>query len=415
MMPLPLRCFRRTQLIRSVSALRFHAAYGAKALSHVDMANRFAGHKMDKDGLVLLEETEKYVANWRLNKWEFRVPPLLNPTERERVMLQQDILKSLCLNHADERKHVLQDIQVIASLTGISPESVREKTRAWLQEEASKLRWKGEVNKAKELRDAFLRLEVYGSRDHRLLERICCMYGLGLQGTFEEAFSNIIVQDVSTGKLSVDESNPFVELQAYIVSRYPQIDIIHDFLGFNVVSGYRSSLSRFLIQCLAAKNDLTNPGSSGRVLLHVSSSKEILFDFGDSRSQIALDDSVYGLPDFMYTRGNDIFLITVAAENHWLRKRQVPHAKQLEGIARRGSFVLGIPFEKVRIRNVLLPPNYVDAASLRRLTEYVLEMTPDAVKKTAPWISLYEKELDSKDVDYCELEKTVNEEEWLTL
>ncbi|KPA83446.1 putative mitochondrial hypothetical protein [Leptomonas pyrrhocoris] len=414
-MSLPFRCFRVLQVIRSGNALRFHAAYGAKALSHEDMTARFGSHTVNRDELALLEETEKCIAKWRLNKWEFRIPPLLNPAEREKVMLQQDILKSFCLNQADERKHVLHDIEIVVSLTGISADSVREKTRAWLQEEASKLRWKGEVNKAKELRDAFLRLEVYGSRDYRLLDRICCMYGLGMQGTFDEAFNNIIVQDPSTGKLSVDESNPFVELQAYIISRYPQIDIIHDFLGFNIVSGYRSSLSRFLVQCLAAKNNLTNPVSNSRVLLQVNASKEVLFDFGDSRGQIAQDDSVYGLPDFMYVRGSDIFLITIAAESHWLRKRQVPHAKQLEGIARRGSFVLGIPFEKVRIRNVLLPPNYVDAASLRRLTENVLEMAPDVVTKTAPWSSLYEKELDTKDVDYCELERTVNEEEWLTL
>lgn len=414
-MSFSLRCFRGAQAVRSVNAFRFHATYGSKALSHADMRNKFSGHTVSRDELSLLEEAEMHVSNWRLNKWEFRVPPLLSPAEREKVMLQQDILKSLCLSQADERRHVLHDIQVVASLTGVSPESVRTKTRAWLQEEASKLRWKGEVNKAKELRDAFLRLEVYGSRDHRLLERICCMYGLGMQGTFEEAFSNIIVEDPATGRLSVNETNPFVELQAYIVSRYPQIDIIHDFLGFNVVSGYRPSLSLFLIHCLAAKNNIANPTSNGRVLLHVSASKEILFDFGDSKNQIAQDDSVYGLPDFMYVRGNDIFLITIAADNHWLRKRQVPHAKQLEGIARRGSFVLGIPFDKVRIRNVLLPPNYVDAASLRRLTEHVLEMEADAVKKATPWVALYEKELDSKDIDYCELEKTVNEDEWLTL
>ncbi|KAG5498824.1 hypothetical protein JKF63_03113 [Porcisia hertigi] len=406
--------FLGKQGVRSSSATRWHATYGATALSHKDMLTKFGGLSVS-DGLTLLERTEAYIAKWRLNKWEFRVPPLLSPAEREKVMLQQDVLKSLCLSWAEERRNVLCDLQKVAALTGISSESVREKNRAWLQEEASKLRWKGEVNKAKELRDAFLRLEVYGSRDHRLLERLCCIYSMGMQGTFEEAFSNIIVQDPLTGRFSVDESNPFVELQAYIVTRYPQIDIIHDFLGLNMISGYRSSLSRFFTECLAEKNGIENPTSNGRVLLHVGASRETLFDFGDSKNHIAHDDSVYGLPDFMYVRGNDIFLITIAADNHWLRKRQVPHAKQLEGIARRGSLVLGIPFDKVRIRNLLLPPNYVDSSSLRRLTETVLEMSHSSVKKVAPWFSLYEKELDSQDVDYCELEKTVNEEEWLTL
>ncbi|KAG5472543.1 hypothetical protein LSCM1_03946 [Leishmania martiniquensis] len=410
-----LRFFNGAQRLGGANAARWHATYGARALNHKDMLLKYGNLSASKDVLTLLEQTESYIAKWRLNKWEFRVPPLLSPAEREKVLLQQETLKSLCLNQAEERKHVLSDIETVASITSVPPESVREKNRAWLQEEASKLRWRGEVNKAKELRDAFLRLEVYGSRDHRLLERLCCIYSMGLQGTFDEAFSNIIVQDPSTGKLSVDETNPFVELLAYIVSRYEQIDVIHDFLGFNIVSGYRSSLSRFLIHCLSTKNSTANPVSNGRVLLHVSASKETLFDFGDNKSHIAHDDSVYGLPDFMYVRGSDIFLITIAADNHWLRKRQVPHTKQLEGIARRGSFVLGIPFDKVRIRNLLLPPNYVDLSSLRRLLETILEMSQSSVKEAAPWISLYEKELDTQDVDYCELEKTVNEEEWLML
>lgn len=410
-----LRLFRESQRARCVSAARWHAAYGARALSHGDMLDKYGDVKVTRDEVSLLEQTESYIARWRLNKWEFRVPPLLSPAERERVLLQQDVLKSLCLSQAEERKHVHRDIQLVAALTGISPESVRERNRAWLQEEASKLRWRGEVNKAKELRDAFLRLEVYGSRDHRLLERLCCIYGMGMQGTFDEAFSNLIVQDPASGMLSVDEANPFSELQAYIISRYPQIDLIHDFLGFNLVSGYRPSLSRFLVHCVATKNGIASPASSSRVLLHVSGSNETLFDFGDSKNTIARDDSVYGLPDFMYVRDSDIFLITIAADNHWLRKRQVPHAKQLEGVARRGSFVLGIPFDKVRIRNILLPPSYVDANSLRRLTEVVLAMSPEVVKEAAPWMAVYHKELDAQDVDYCELEKTVNEEEWLTL
>ncbi|KAK7195363.1 hypothetical protein NESM_000463000 [Novymonas esmeraldas] len=409
------RFLNGTLVMRRTCAVRCHATYGSRALSHKEMVSRYGTIKVHKDEVTLLEQTESYIARWRLNKWEFRVPPLLNPADREKVMLQQDVLKSICLAQAEERRHVLSDVRLVAEVTGASPESIREKNRAWLQEEAAKLRWKGEVNKAKELRDAFLRLEVYGSRDHRLLERLCCIYSMGMQGTFDEAFSNIIVEDPSTGKLTVDEANPFAELQAYIVSRYPHIDVIHDFLGLNLLSGYRPSLSRFLVHCLAVKNGIANPVSNGRVLLHVSDSKEILFDFGDSKNQIAHDDSVYGLPDFMYVRGSDIFLITIAADNHWLRKRQVPHTKQLEGIARRGSFVLGIPFDKVRIRNLLLPPNYIDSNSLRRLTETVLGMSPAAVSDAAPWSSLYEKQLDAQDVDYCELEKTVNEEEWLTL
>lgn len=410
-----LRLFRAGIRVERSCSLRCHASYGARPLTHEGMMTKYHGRPTAKDELMLLEQTEDYISRWRLNKWEFRVPPLLSSHMKEKVMLQQDVLKSLILTISEERKSVERDIALLASLTGISPESVRGKTRAWLQEEASKLRWNGEVNKAREVRDAFLRLEIYGAKDHRILERLCCIYSLGLQGTFEEAFGNIVTQDSLTGKFSVDESNPFGELLSLIVTRYPHIDIIHDFQGFNVATGYRGSLRRFMAYCLGKKLKVDVPKGNERVVLHSVENREILFDFGNSKERITVDDSVYGLPDFMYINHSDIFLITIAAENHWLRNRQLPHSKQLEGIARRASFVVGAPFEKTRIRNILLPPNYVDKASLLRLTENVLSLSEDIVKEAVPWISVYEKELDSQDVDYCELQKTVNEEEWLTL
>lgn len=385
-------------------------------LTHAEIAAKYSKKTSEKTELELLEQVEDRIARWRLNKWEFRIPPLLGADVREKLLLQQDMLKSLCLSQNQQLEAVKRDIDVVASLTGTAPETVREKNRAWLQEEASKLRWKGDVNKAKDLRDAFLRLEVYGSRDYRLLERLCTVYGLGLQGTYEDAFSNLIVEDPVTGRAKVDESNPFVELLSHIVSRFPHIDIIFDFLGFNPVTGYRPSLRRFMDEMLRKKNgvDVATP-SSQRVVFHSPESKELLFDFGDSKAQVAVDDSVYGLPDFLYMNHSDFFLITVASDNHWLRSRQVPHRKQLEGIARRGAFVFGIPYESARIRNLLLPPNYMDKSSLLRLLEGVLGLSEEQQKASAPWLSLYDKELDAKDVDFCELAQTVNEEHWLTL
>lgn len=397
-------------------AVRKHASYGVSPLTHKEMRLRFhEAPAANTNELALLQQTEELISRWRLNKWEFRIPPLLPAYQKEKLMLQLDVLKGLCLDQSKQLQAVKSDVALVASITGISEDAVRGKTRTWLQEEAAKLRWHGEVNRAKSLRDAFLRLEVYGSPDHRLLERLCCVYGMGMLGTFEGAFSNTIVQDPVTGEIHVEETSSFSQLLAYITSRYPDFDIVYDFLGFNPSTGYRASLSRFLATALYKKAGIETSEANGRILFSDPVVKEVLFDFGDSSKSISADDSVYGLPDLLFIRGGDIVLITVASSNHWLRNRQLPHRKQLEGIGRRASMVMGIPFERVRVRNLLLPPDYVDRVSLQRLFEGVLEMTPAQQKEFFPWVSVYEKELDSRDVDYCELAKTVNAEEWLTL
>lgn len=393
---------------------RSHASYGVTPLSHVNMKERFTVVDNATSELELLELAEQRISTWKLNKWQFRIPPLLSLDKRETLLLQRDILKGLCLDRARQLDSIGHDLELVATLANISPDTVRDKNRSWLQEEMGKLRWRGEVNKAKELRDAFLRLEVCGSRDYQLLQRLCCIYGLGMLGTFEEAFSDTIVVDSVSKKLSVDERNPFIDLLSRIVSNYPHIDIIYDFLGFNPSAGYRDSLGHFLSEILSHRCDKKST-PSGRVLFSNQTTKEVLFDVGDSSKSITSNDSVYGLPDFLYSRGSDLFLITIASSNHWLRNRQIPHAKQLEGIGRRWSFVLGAPFDSVRIKNVLLPPQYLDKNSLNRILDIVLEISPEEQRKFAPWLSVYDKELDERDVDFAELTKTVNEEEWLTL
>ncbi|CCW68167.1 unnamed protein product [Phytomonas sp. Hart1] len=395
---------------------RFHSTYGITPLTHKQMQVRFGNpNKEIRDQQTLLKLTELQMSKWRLNKWNFRVPLLIDGEQKRQLFLQLDILKSLCIEQMKQNEAVENDIKLVSSLTGISPNLVQQKNRAWLHEEAAKLRWMGELNKAKDLRDAFLRLEVYGSSDHRLLERLCCVYGLGMLGTFEKAFSNLITEKNATGELYVDEGNPFTELLQYIMTRFPHFDIIYDFLGFNPVSGYRASLSRFLTSLFQAKYINEKNMTSGRILFHNPHRKEILFDYGDSKNTIGFNDSIFGLPDFLYIKNMDFYLIIIASNNHWLRNRQVPHRKQLEGIARRGSFVFGIPIDKVRIKNLLLPPYYLDNASLLRLVDIILDLSKEKQKELIPWLSLYDKKLDPKDIDYCELSTTVNEEEWLTL
>ncbi|EAN87380.1 hypothetical protein, conserved [Trypanosoma cruzi] len=392
---------------------RVHATYDVAPLSHKELFSIYQNWDKTRDELDLLEEVEERISKWKLNKWEMRIPPLLTAREKELMRQQQELLKSIFFDWGKCRDALNKDLELISSITGLPKGTVREKNRAWLQEEAAKLRWVGEVSKATRLRDAFLRLEVYGSRDHRLLERLCCIYGLGLQGSFESAFSNYIVEDPITKKIYVDEKNSFRDLLAYIIHTYPQIDIIYDFLGFNFIGGYRSSLRRYL-ECMVSRST-EGEKIPGRLVFGRGKPAEILFDFGNSNESLVSGECTQGFPDFVFVKGSDMTLIIIASENSWLRNRQLPHRKQMEGIARRASFVLGIPFSEVRVRNLLLPPTYLDKDSIVRINEAVLGLSKEEQRNLAPWLEMYQKELDSKDVDFCSLMKSTNEEEWLTL
>ncbi|RNF03801.1 uncharacterized protein Tco025E_08093 [Trypanosoma conorhini] len=401
--------------ILSPIQVRAHATYDAAPLSHRQLFSLYKNWGKRGNELDLLEEVEERISKWKLNKWEMRIPPLLSAREKEVMRQQQELLKSIFFNWRKCKDALNVDLELISSITGLPKVAVREKNRAWLQEEASKLRWVGEVNKAAQLRDAFLRLEVYGSRDHMLLQRLCCIYGLGLQGSFENAFSNYIVEDPTNKKIYIDESNAFRDLIGHIINTYPQIDIIYDFLGFNLVEGYRSSLRRYL-QCMISRSaHETTTTATGRLFFGIGKPEEILFDFANSKESLVSGDCVQGFPDFVFVMGADITLILIASDNFWLRNRQLPHRKQMEGIARRASFVLGIPFSDVRVRNLLLPPSYLDKNSICRINEVVLGLTSEEQRNLAPWLDMYQKELDPKDVDFSALMKSTNEEEWLTL
>ena len=219
------------------------------------------------DELTLLEEVERRMRSWRLNKWEFRVPVLLGEAEKERCMQQLDILKAMVLEQSKLQEAVDDDMALVCRELKVTADELRQKTRAWLQEKVSELRWKGEVNTAKAVRDAFVRLEGSGSRDFRFFERLCTVYGLARVGTFDEAFMNYIVEDRSKPSgARLDTENPFPALVQCILSKYPQLEIIYHFLGMNPQGGYRSALWQYVCEALAFKHETAVPDTRSRVV-----------------------------------------------------------------------------------------------------------------------------------------------------
>jgi hypothetical protein len=415
---------REAAVLATAACARGVATYGKVALSHAQVVQRFGTHKLQDasstDELALLETVEGRIRNWRLNKWEFRVPVLLSQAEKESAQLQLHKIKTLVLDHAKTQDLIDRDMETVCRDLSVTKEELRGQTRAWLQEKIAELRWKGEVTQAKAIRDAFVRLEAYGSRDFRYFERLCCVYGMAKLGTFEDAFSNFVVPSGNDGGVALDTSSPFHDLMHLLVTKYPTLDQIFDFLGFNDLEGYRASLGKYMKLALEHKHQSTSSTSTGsRVLFQSNASgadREVLFDFQDSSKTVAATEASHAAADFVHVRGQDITLITIVSKNRWLRSRQVAHQKQLEGVGRRASFVLQIPYEDVRIRSLLLPALYLDKASLNRINKSVLRLTPENVKSFAPWAALYEKELDlARDADYAEMSRVKPEEEWVKL
>jgi hypothetical protein len=405
-------------------------AYGKYMLSHAALAKRYItetpatsslseGATLAVDCLLpKLTEVESRMASWRLNRWEFRLPVLLTQREKEAAMAQLHTIKTLVLEQQKVQLSIDEDFEAVCKILKTEPEAVRNANRAWLQERLDALRWEGQVNAAAEARERFVRLEMHGSPDFRILERLCCMYGLAKFGTFEDAFSNQIVLDPVSKKPTLCARNPFTELLQLIVTNVKALDILYDFLGFNTTEGYRASLGKYLTGLLEAKH--AHPPAAvkenrSRVLFQRAESGELLFDFKDSNAALALADAVQGIVDYVYISGPSITLIAIATPNVYQRSTQLPHRKQMEGIARRASFVLGLAYDDVRIRNLLLPPQYIDRVSLDRLHR-VLGVEMQQAVTVAPWLGLYDKELDKqRDIDYAEVAAKLPEEEWVKL
>lgn len=381
------------------------ATYGVTLLSHDEVVRKF-GPQAKGDILQLLESVEKKIFSWRLCKWEGRVPVLQQKTDKLVAEKQLSILKMMFLDRAKTSELIEQDLSFVGSELHLTKNEVRQLTRFEMQEKVADLRWKGEIQKAKAVREAFLRLEQYGARDFQFFERLSAVYGLGKLGTFDRLFDNTASVN-EEGTVLLGSCSEFGELVGLTVSKFPMIDIIHDFLGLNVVEGYRSSLRQFLALGLHAKNN-TEFARGSRLLFN--NENESLLDFADSCDSIANNSLSQGVPDFVYICGGDITLITIASPNRWLRARQLPHRKQMEGIARRASLSRLLDYNQVRIRNLFLPPEYIDRPSLDRLVRAL--NLPD---EFAPWVSIYDKQLSSTDQDYASLSTPKSDEEWVKL
>jgi hypothetical protein len=440
-------CSPRVGVARA--AWRSMATYGVTLQSHEELIQRFTPAKgsplfemyatkpeaaFDKL-LMSLEEVEQRLANWPLARWNFRIPVLVSAEEQHRSRAQLARIKSEIRLRLVEQEAARKDLVLVSEITKTPIPELRNKNRAWLQEKVSGLRWEGNVATAKELKEAWVRLEENGGREAFLLERLCCIYGLARLGTFDTAFTNQIVLaseqytqvvppdskffgKVPTGgpetarndvKVKIDTTNHFAELMQVLMLNFPSLDILYDFLGYNVTEGYRGSLIKALTMALNHKNGVSAPNkgpSDARVLFQKKNANgryEFLFDCKGNGNEG---------PDLMYGIGGKVVMITIGSDNKWLREVQLPPKRQLEGIARRVCFVMGLPFESAEVQNLMLPPAYLDRQSLMRLST---SLETDFHPSIQRWFAHYNKQLDPEMADFAEQSKKHPQEEWVRL
>lgn len=53
--------------------------------------------------------------------------------------------------------------------------------------------------------------------------------------------------------------------------------------------------------------------TSKRILYSSELNNEVLFNYADSCKRIEMNDTTYGLPDLLYIKDNNVFLITIAS------------------------------------------------------------------------------------------------------
>ena len=447
---------------------RFTAQYGITLQSHEQILRRFSPGGTDDvpdarmteappmtgveaqpmteqafDAIINnLEKVEQRLVHWKLNKWDFRVPVLLTGEERYRTMSQLKHIKTEMRLRLVEQERALNDLRGVSEVLNTPITELRYKSRAWIQEKVSELRWQGDIESAKRVREAWVRLEDNGGREAKLLQRLCCIYGLARIGTFESAFTNFIVpaddlqlqkgdaakvESYFTGHLSgapetaendfavaMDRGNPFTELMRLLTKHMPTLDILYDFYGYNVTDGYRSSLGRALKMTLEHNAQGEDYGTNTQGPRDYGRPDRVMFQrhSADGKLEFLFDHRQdYSGPDFVYGNGGRIVLISIANPNKWLRETQLPHTRQMEGIARRCCFVFGIPFEQAQVQNLLLPPSVMDKKSLLRLESIVGPLHP----ALQSWSKYYDLELSQDDADYAEQAKKYPEEEWVRL
>ena len=410
--------------------VRMVSSYNERQLSHAELCRRYppvgsvspsAATFAENSLLPSLEAVEERVATWKLSRWELRVPALATGVQKEHAMQQIFQIRK----HMEEQIEIIQnmnaDKDVLVRTLGIrSTSELVGKDRSWLQSKVDALRWEGRVSESKAARDAWMRLEQYGARDFRLLERICAVYAMARMNTFADAFSNFIVEDQVSKSLMLEVSNPFEEAVSLIVGSLPTIDICYEFLGWN--GGYVGALKRYMRHVLvssrvsgSAAQSLSGVG--GRVLY--SSASEVLFDLSRVDAGDSADEACHSVGDLLFYSEGKASLISVASTNRHDRSLQIPSRRQLEGISRRLCLSLGIAVEDVKVQFVFLPPSALDAASLHRLHRVMGLTDPVGVlaeQGSIPvWASLYDRVLPVSESDYVEIQRKFPEEEWVLL
>eukprot|EP00759_Apiculatamorpha_spiralis_P051570 PhF_6_TR526/c1_g1_i1/m.348 len=109
-----------------------------------------------------------------------------------------------------------------------------------------------------------------------------------------------------------------------------------------------------------------------------------------------------------------VTLCMIASTNKYMREVQLPQQRELDGIARRAGFVLGLSPHSVRARTLFLPPRHVDGESLERLHQMMGGVFVEEFKQFA---GQYTKELgnSAEEEDYKYQRKNLPQEEWLAL
>lgn len=418
------------RLSRSAAA----AHYGVAMLSHTDFLSKYGAAPQPASAaaapasfvdklLPPLERVETVMGAWKLNRWEHRVPLVMHSeAEKELARRQLHELKRVVLSQRGAREAKRRDVEFLCGALEVKPAELAAKDRKWINEKISKMRWKGEVAAAREVREAWRRLEESALSENNILLRLCCVYGLGRMGTFEAAFSNMILPadgataanpslrssaSSSNEVARLDISDPFREVLSLIAAYIPSIDILHDFLGMNTLQGYTPSLATYMLSLLRGRDALVASatekggaasfdlgkftrevradvqraaaGKASRILYQNAARGEYLFATSTNSTPLSttnpflLSAQPAPIADFVHIVGGDITLLAVAADNHYKREVQLANDKQLEGIARRAVFVLSgskesaITFDNVRVRSFMLPPKKIDLASLQRL------------------------------------------------
>jgi len=316
------------------------------------------------------------------------------------------------------------------------------------------LRWEGRVDDAREIRDAWKRMAENGAReDSHLLDRLCCFYGIIKNNSFCNAFTNYIERDPATNEIILNTEDVYGETASLLISNVPVMDVFYAFLGFqprsnmNEAGGYGHAIGKYFVMNLHQKylGDGTEKPKASHIrcaeLMNNSNEKEkVLFD---STTECLFFSNLNGAeqwpnsntPRYLHYRrltkaetetehangfftypkpsADDMYiatLILVASQNPHERRVQLPERKEKDGIARRLSYILGVPIDNVRLRVLFLPPEQLDHDSVERMIDVLGNQV--YVDEFQYFHGQYGRELESSDVDYAEQRKKIPQEDW---